>query len=48
MGAKEGESSTGHIRAGGSHHVTVHSYLACFETYDPFISLILKFFGWLQ
>jgi hypothetical protein len=42
-GAKEGESDTGRVWAVGFCHVTAHSRLH-FETYEPFISLILKSF----
>jgi hypothetical protein len=44
-GTKENESSTGHVWAAGSHHVTARSHLVCFETYDLFISLIFQFFS---
>jgi hypothetical protein len=45
MGAKEDESSTGHVWATGFHHVTARSRLAhILETYEPFISLIFKYF----
>jgi hypothetical protein len=45
MGTKEDESSTGHIWAGGYYHLTVRSHLACFETYEPFISSTFNFFS---
>jgi hypothetical protein len=41
MGAKEDESSTGHIWAAGFH---LFSLGGCFETYKLFISLIFQFF----
>jgi hypothetical protein len=44
MGAKEDESITGRIWAAGFCHVMACSRLAHFETYEPFISLIFKFF----
>jgi hypothetical protein len=44
-GAKEGESSTGKVWTAGFHHVTARSRLAHFETYEPFISFIFKFFS---
>jgi hypothetical protein len=44
MGTKADESSTGHVWAAGFHHVTARPHLARFETYEPFISLIFKFF----
>jgi hypothetical protein len=44
MGTKEDESSTGHIWAAEFRRVMTHSHLAHFETYGPFISLILQFF----
>jgi hypothetical protein len=41
MGAKEDESSTGHIWAAGIHLVMAPFSLGGhFETYEPFISLI--------
>jgi hypothetical protein len=43
-GTKEDESSTGPVWAAGVHHAPARSRLARFETYEPFISLILKFF----
>jgi hypothetical protein len=43
-GTKEDESSVGHVCAAGLHQVMARSHLAHFETYEPFISLILKFF----
>jgi hypothetical protein len=36
---KKNESNTGHVLAAGFHHVTARSRLACFETYEPFISV---------
>jgi hypothetical protein len=44
MGTEEDEPSTGHVWAAGFHHVTAHSRIACFETFEPFISLIFHFF----
>jgi hypothetical protein len=44
-GTKEDKSSTGRVRAAGFHHVTARSRLARFETYEPFISLLFKFFS---
>jgi hypothetical protein len=44
-GAKKDKSSTGHICVAGFHHVMARSHFARnFETYEPFISLIFKFF----
>jgi hypothetical protein len=45
-GAKEDESSTGHIWAAGFHHVTARSRLAgILKLTNSFISLIFQFFG---
>jgi uncharacterized MAPEG superfamily protein len=44
-GAKEDESNTGHMWAAAFHHVTAHSHLARFETYEPFISSVFKVWG---
>jgi hypothetical protein len=43
-GANKNESSTGRVWTFGFYHVTAHSRLARFETYEPFISLIFNFF----
>jgi hypothetical protein len=43
-GAKENESSTVCVWTAGFHYVTARSRKARFETYEPFISLIFKFF----
>jgi hypothetical protein len=42
--AKEDESSTGRVWAAGFHHVGPFSFGARFETYEPFVYLILIFF----
>jgi hypothetical protein len=42
-GAKEDESTTGHVWAAGF-HVTARSRLARFKTYELFISLVFKIF----
>jgi len=44
-GTKKDESSTGHVWAAVFHHVKgLFSLGACFETYEPFISLIVQIF----
>jgi hypothetical protein len=43
-GSKEDESSTERVWAAVFHHVTARSRLAHFESYEPFSSLIFKFF----
>jgi hypothetical protein len=48
MGTKKDESGTEHIWATGFHSATACSHLARFETYEPFISLILQFFSGLR
>jgi hypothetical protein len=40
-GAKEDKSSTGRFWAAGFHHVSVHSRLVLFETYESFIYLFI-------
>jgi hypothetical protein len=44
MGAKEDESSTGHVWAAGFHYVTACTGLVRFETYEPFIIQFSIFF----
>jgi hypothetical protein len=44
-GTKQDKSSTGCIWAAGFHHVTPHSCLVHFETYEPFVYLIFQLFS---
>jgi hypothetical protein len=43
-GAKEDESSSGHVWAAGFHHIMACSLGGSFKTYEPFVSIIFQFF----